>query len=94
MECAKEAKRQGKQLGTTEYSFASDSYSKKGCYFYAETYGGSPKNTAYFGTGGSIFEILSNSNGVDIDAKKRKSIRKACLVSGSIKIYFITLVKL
>ena len=78
MECIKEAKKLGLDLGTKNYAFEGDSYSQKGCQFYKY-------NIAYFGTGGSIKQMveMARANEDSWDSHGKKSLTKRCLVAGN-----------
>ena len=78
MECIKEAKKLGLDLGNKDYAFEGDSYSQKGCQFYKD-------NAAYFGTGGSIKQMveMARANEDSWDADGKKSLTKRCLVAGN-----------
>ena len=75
MECIKEAEKLGHDIGNKDYAFESDSYYHKGCYYYDD-------NSTYFGTGGSIKEMveMAQANG-----GSQKSLTKRCLVAGKEK---------
>ena len=88
MECSKEAKKLGLDIGNKDWSFESDSYSQKGCYYYEETLVSAKKNTAFFGTGGTIKEMVDKARSIEhtMDSKGRKSINKKCLAAGDVNI--------
>ena len=76
MECIKEAKKLGLDIGNKYYAFEGDSYSHKGCYF-------NDDNTAYFGAGGSIKQMveMARANEDSWDSSGKKSLTKRCLVA-------------
>ena len=78
MECIKEAKKLGLDIGNKYYAFEGDSYSHKGCYF-------NDDNTAYFGAGGSIKQMveMARANEDSWDSSGKKSLTKRCLVAGN-----------
>ena len=80
MECIKEAKKLGHDIGNKDYAFESSSYSHKGCYSYDD-------NSTYFGTGGSIKEMveMAQPNG-----HSQKSLTKRCLVAGKDNNFVLT----
>ena len=86
LECSKEAKKLGLDIGNKDWSFESDSYSQKGCYYYEQTLVSKKKNTAFFGTGGSIKQMVEKSRAIEdtMDSSGRKSITKECLAAGNV----------
>ena len=84
MECSKEAKKLGLDVGNKDFSFESDGYSQKGCYYYEQTLESGKKNTAFFGTGGTIKQMVEKARAIEetMDEWGRKSITKNCLAAG------------
>ena len=84
LECSKEAKKLGLDVGNKDFSFESDGYSQKGCYYYEQTLERGKKNTAFFGTGGTIKQMVEKARAIEetMDDWGRKSITKNCLAAG------------
>ena len=84
MECGKEAKKLGLELGTKDYSFEGD-YSQKGCFYYSPTTA-KYKNAAFFGTTDSLKTIVEKTRSIEeeFDSKGKKSLTKQCLVAGNV----------
>ena len=84
LECSKEAKKLGLDVGNKDYSFESDGYSRKGCYYYEQTSNVREKNTAFFGTGGTIKQMVETARATEdtMDDEGARSITKKCLAAG------------
>ena len=91
LECGKEAKKLGLELGTQDDAFEGD-YTQKGCFYYSPTTA-KYKNAAFFGTTDSLKTIVEKTRSMETEVKKsktgfnsegRKSLTKQCLVAGNI----------
>ena len=92
MECSKEAKKLGLELGNKDHSFQENT-KYKGCYYYGPKHK-KYRNTAFFGTGGSIMQMALKglslkdkwlmANGDWQDGKGWKSLTQQCLVAGKV----------
>ena len=85
MECGKEAKKLGLELGTKDYAFESDDYNQKGCFYYSPT-STEYKNVAFFGTTDSLKQIVEKTRKIEkeFNSEGRKSLTKQCLVAGNV----------
>ena len=84
MECGKEAKKLGLELGTEDYAFEGD-YNQKGCFYYSPT-SSEYKNVAFFGTTDSLKKIVEKTRSMEkeFNSEGRKSLTKQCLVAGNV----------
>ena len=84
MECGKEAKKLGLELGTADYAFEGD-YTRKGCFYYSPTTA-KYKNSAFFGTTDSLKTMVEKTRSMekDFDSGGAKSLTKECLVAGNV----------
>lgn len=90
MECGIEAKKLGLELGYKGQTFQENS-KYKGCYYFGPKHPSEKKNTAFFGTRGSIKQMVEYAMPFDYSwylewqyGKGYKSLTKQCLVAGNV----------